>query len=378
MFKRLVIMLLLVGAVLGSIYAFKTFQNKMIAQYMGQMSKQAQTVSTAVVEYQTWNNTIYAIGGLRAVRGVEISSEVAGIVQNIYFESGYSVASGDLLVTLRADDELAVLEALKAEAHLAELTYQRDMQQLQRNAVAQSTVDLDIANYEKAKANIVQQEAIIAKKFIRAPFAGRLGVRLVDLGEYLSPGTIIVSLQALDPIYFDFYLPQEQLPNIRIGESVVVKTDSYPDKEFTGKIWAINSKVDATSRNILIRATLDNSKQELLPGMYGVIHVNIGSQQKYLTVPQTAITYNPYGNTVFVVKQLDKGEGAKPQYGVEQRFVIVGETRGDQIAILSGLKEGDVIVSAGQIKLQNGAVININNSVLPMNDVNPQVSESQD
>jgi membrane fusion protein (multidrug efflux system) len=368
-------MLIFVGVVLGGIHAFKTFQNAMISQYMGQMSQQPQTVSTAIADYQEWHNTIFAIGGLRAVRGVDVSTEVAGIVENIYFESGYNVANGDLLVKLRADDEIAVLDALKADEHLANLTYQRDIIQLQRSAIPQSTVDLDIATLDKARAGIAEQEAIIAKKFIRAPFAGRLGLRLIDLGEYLSPGNIIVTLQALDPIYFDFYLPEQDLAHIKIGQTVSVKSDVYPDKTFPGKIWAMNSKVDAASRNMQIRAELDNSELKLLPGMYGVITIDIGSEQKLITLPQTAIIYNPYGNTVYTVKKKGKDSKGKDLYVAEQKFVTVGEARGDQISVLSGIQPGDEVVTAGQIKLQNGSSILINNAVQPSNDVNPTPKE---
>lgn len=375
MFFRLIIMLIFVGVVLGGIHAFKTFQNAMISQYMGQMSQQPQTVSTAIADYQEWHNTIFAIGGLRAVRGVDVSTEVAGIVENIYFESGYNVANGDLLVKLRADDEIAVLDALKADEHLANLTYQRDIIQLQRSAIPQSTVDLDIATLDKARAGIAEQEAIIAKKFIRAPFAGRLGLRLIDLGEYLSPGNIIVTLQALDPIYFDFYLPEQDLAHIKIGQTVSVKSDVYPDKTFPGKIWAMNSKVDAASRNMQIRAELDNSELKLLPGMYGVITIDIGSEQKLITLPQTAIIYNPYGNTVYTVKKKGKDSKGKDLYVAEQKFVTVGEARGDQISVLSGIQPGDEVVTAGQIKLQNGSSILINNAVQPSNDVNPTPKE---
>jgi membrane fusion protein (multidrug efflux system) len=375
MIKRMTIMLLIIGLVLGLIYAFKGFQSHMIKKYMGSMSKNAQTVSTITARYQVWKEKIEAVGSLRAMRGVDISTEVAGVVTGVYFESGDQVVDGTLLVRLRADDEIAALESLKADADLATLTYNRNFAQLQQRAIAQSVVDVDKANLEKAKATIAQQEAIIAKKFIRAPFTGRLGLRAIDLGEYISPGTLIVTLQALDPIYFDFYLPQESLVKIKLGQRVSVTTNLYPNETFVGKIWAINSKVDTSSRNVQVRAVLDNNEQELLPGMYGNINIDIGTDQKYITLPQTAITYNPYGNIVYIAKPTEPDSEGNMQYIAEQKFVTLGPTRGDQVAVYTGLQPGDLVVTAGQMKLQNGVPLAINNSVLPSNDSNPKPTE---
>lgn len=375
MFKRMFFMLVIVGLIGWAIYAFKNFQNTMITQYMAQMSKAPQTVATMTAVYDVWHTDIEAVGTFRAVSGVDISAEVAGIVEDIYFESGDFVTAGTLLVRLRAEDEIALLGSLKADAHLANLTYERDLQQLKKNAVAQSVADLSSANLEKSLALIKQQEAIIAKKFIRAPFTGRLGLRAVDLGEYLSPGNVIVTLQELDPIYFDFFVPQQDLVNIKLNDVVKVTTNLNPDKPYPGKIWALNSKVDQSSRNIEIRALIDNQKKELLPGMYGVIDIDINKNNKFITLPQTAITYNPYGNTVFVVKEKSKDKNGKPQYIAEQKFVTISRTRGDQVAISSGVEAGEQVIVAGQIKLQKGSPIVINNSVLPTNDPNPKPSE---
>lgn len=371
MIKRMLFMIMIVGLIGGGIVTFKNFQSTMIAKYMAQMGSQPQTVAALPAEYSVWSSKIDAVGTLRAVSGVDISSEVAGIVEKMYFESGDQVTAGTLLLNLRAEDEIALLASLKADAHLNSLTYERDLQQLKQHAIAQSVVDLDFATLEKSLALIRQQEARIQKHYIRAPFTGRLGIRQVDLGEYISPGTVIVTLQELDPIYFDFYLPQQQLANINIGDQVVVKTNLYPDKGFQGKIWAINSKVDQATRNVLVRATVDNKARELLPGMYAVVSVDVGKSSRYITLPQTAITYNPYGNTVFVAKPNGKDKSGQVQYTADQKFVTVGPTRGDQIAIVSGIDAGELIVVAGQIKLQKGTPIIINNSVLPTNDPNP-------
>ena len=375
MFKRMFVMLLLVGMVLGGVYAFKSFQGAMIKKYMGAMGKQAQTVSTEEARVQEWKSRLEAVGTLRAVRGVDISSEVSGLVEELHFESGDQVEAGTLLVTLRASDDIAALASLQADQDLADLTYNRDLRQLKEHSVPQATVDIDMANLEKAKALVSEQKAKIDKKFIRAPFAGNLGIRQIDLGQYLSPGTNIVTLQELDPIFFDFYLPQQELANIKLGQEVHVKNDLYPDKIFSGKVWAINSKVDPSTRNVLIRASLDNPDNILLPGMYAVIDIDLGAAHKYITLPQTAITYNPFGDTVFVVKK-DKSKDGKPLLTAQQKFVTLGPTRGDQVAIISGIEEGDTVVTTGQIKLQNGSELVVNNAVLPVNDINPKPYEN--
>lgn len=361
MIRRMIIMLVLVGIVLGAIYSYKSFESSMITKYMSQMGKQPKTVATIVAEMQPWGDDIQAVGTLRAVRGVDISTEVAGVVEGIYFESGDQVQAGTLLVRLRADDELAALASLKADANISMLTYDRSMRQLKEQSIPQATADVDTANLEKARAKVSEQEAVIAKKYIRAPFAGRLGISAIDIGEYLSPGDMIVTLQSLDPIYFDFYLPQHDLGKIDLGQTVIVTTDLYPDKKYVGKIWAINSKVESSTRNVLVRAVVDNKEQELLPGMYGLITIDLGIDHNYITIPQTALTYNPYGNTVYVI--VDKGPDADGnlQLIAEQRFVTIGNTRGNEVAIIAGLKAGESVVIAGQIKLQNGSAVIINN-----------------
>ncbi len=409
MIKRMLIMLIFCSVIGGGVIAWKMFEGAMIKKYMSKMGQRAVTVSTTVANIQKWQSTIVGVGTLRAVRGVDISSEVPGLVEGIYFESGDQVESGTLLVKFRVDDEVAALASLQAEAHLAGLTYERDYRQLKEKTVAQATVDMSVANLEKAKAQVQQQEALIAKKFIRAPFAGMLGIRKVDLGQYINAGMDMVTLQALDPIYFDFYLPQGDLSKVKLGQQVNLSTDLYPDKKYIGKVWALNSKVDQATRNVLIRAAIDNTEKELLPGMYGVININLGESKEYITLPQTAITYNPYGDTVFVVKKAsakkdpvseqaptsknksaqgtqkvaEKGRVAEKNTSkdqdepliAEQRFVVLGPTRGDQVAIIKGLKEGEVVVTAGQLKLQNGSRIQINNSVQPTDDSDPSPHE---
>ena len=370
--KRMIIMLILVGLVLGGVFGWLKFSHMMMTKYMAAASNPPQTVSTIKAGMQDWQPETKAVGSLRAVKGADLAAEVSGIVDALYFESGDDVEAGKVLLHLRDADDIAKLQALEATARLADITLQRDQKQLKVQAVSQAIVDADVANSDAAKAQAEAQKAIIDKKTIRAPFAGHIGIRLADIGQYLNTGTAVVTLQQLDPIYLDFYLPEQALPQLQAGQKVTVKTDARPDKEFEGEITAINSKVEADTRNILVRATLKNAERLLLPGMYATVNIATGAPQRLLTVPQTAITYNPYGNTIYTVETSGKNAKDEPQLTAKQTFVTTGDTRGDQVVVLSGLKEGDEIVSSGQIKLHNGSPVTINNSVQPSNEANPK------
>lgn len=372
---RMIIMLAVVGVIVGGLFGFQVFKGMMIKQYMASLGGQPQTVSAVVATIQEWNTNLDAVGTLRAVKGVDLSAETAGTVDEIHFDSGDEAKAGTLLVTLRADNEISKLKSLEATAKLAETTYQRDVQQLKAQAVSQATVDIAAANFASAKAQVAEQKALVDKKTIHAPFAGRLGIRKVDIGQYLNPGTVIVTLQSLDPIYLDFYLPQQSLAKISVGQNATVRTNTYPDKQFTGRISAINAKVDVATRNVEVRVELDNPEPKLLPGMYATVSIEVGGPQRYLTLPQTAITYNPYGETVFLVEEKGENDKGEKQLVVQRKFVVVGPTRGDQVAILKGIGEGDTVVTSGQIKLQNGAAVTVNNAVVPSSDADPKPSE---
>lgn len=391
MIKRMIIMLCAVAILAAGIVAFKSFINGKIKESIA-ASFAPPTVSTIKAENQDWQPTLRAVGSLRAVNGADLSSEVAGIVETINFESGLDVEKDAVLIQLRAEDDIAKLHALEAAAKLAEVTLNRDMKQLKAQAISQATVDNDSAALDEAKAQVVQQQAIVDKKTIRAPFAGHLGVRQVDIGQYLNPGTVVVTLQQLDPVYVDFMLPEQFLPKIEANQKISLKTDVMADQSFTGTITAINSKVDEATRNVQVRATLPNADHKLLPGMFGTVNVDVDKPVRYITLPQTAVVFNTYGNTVYLVKSknadtdADKNkdsEGDKedsdkedaPQLSVQQSVIITGETRGDQIAVLSGVKEGDIVVTSGQVKLRNGSPVVINNDTLPSNDSNPTPHE---
>jgi len=372
MTKRMVIMLAAVAVVFGLIFGFQVFKGIMIKKFITALSNPPQTISAAKVNYSEWQPRIEAVGALRAVKGAELSLEVSGVVESISFNSGDDVEEGAALLKLRTADDVARLHSLEAMAELSDITYERDQKQFKMQAVSQATLDTDAANLKNAQAQVSQQQAIIDKKLLRAPFAGHLGIRAVDLGQYLGPGTVIVTLQALDPIFVDFFVPQQSVSQVQLGQSVTVKIDAFKDETFTGEISAINPKVDTGSRNVQVRATLKNPDHKLLPGMYATIDIATGSPHNYVTLPQTAITYNPYGDTVYVVIDgKDKDADGKPQRIARQTFVTVGPTRGDQVAVLKGLDDGDMVVTAGQIKLHNGSVVLIDNSVIPTADAAP-------
>ena len=371
MIKRMAIMLVVVGLVFGGIFGFQAFKAKMIAKVMAAQGAPAQTVSTANAEYQEWQPRLEAVGSLRAVNGADLGLEVAGIVDEIHFNSGDDVEAGTVLLQLRDDDDVARLRSLEAAADLAQINYDRDRKQLKIQAVSQAVVDTDEANLRNAKAQVAQQKAIVDKKTLRAPFAGKLGLRQVDLGQFLSAGTVIATLQSLDPIFVDFLLPQQAVAQLSVGAKVEAKVDAFPDRVFTGKITAINPKIETASRNIQVRATLPNADQKLLPGMFATVQLETGVAQHLVTLPQTAVSYNPYGSLVYLVD--DKGTDGKSQLTVRQVFVTTGATRGDQVAILKGVADGDMVVTSGQVKLRNGVPVLIDNKVVPKNDPAPKI-----
>lgn len=373
MIKRMLIMLILVGAVLGGLFGFKTFVNGKIQEAMAGMANMPQTVSATKAETSDWQPKIDAVGSLRAVRGAELSLEVPGVVETISFQSGDEVKAGQVLLTLRKEDEEARLQSLEATASLAQITYDRDVKQLKAQAISRAIVDNDEANLRNARAQVAVQKAILDKKTLRAPFDGKLGLRQVDLGQFLSAGTEIATLQSLDPIFIDFLLPQQAVAQITVGEKVRAKVDAFPGRTFEGKITAINPKIDTGSRNVQVRATVSNADQKLLPGMFATVELDTGTTQRLVTLPQTAVSYNPYGSLVYIVDEKGQGPDGKPQLAARQVFVTTGATRGDQVAIVKGVSEGDTVVTSGQIKLRNGVPVVVNNSAVPTNDAAPKI-----
>jgi membrane fusion protein (multidrug efflux system) len=367
MIKRMIFMLLALALIGGGFAAYKIRAMHAGAAAMAS-SWTPPTVSTVKAANEDWQPRLEAVGTLRAINGADLSSELAGIVDKLSFDSGNDVEAGATLVQLRDDDDIARLHALEATARLAQVTLDRDMKQLKEQAISQAMVDNDSAALNSAKAQVDAQQAVIDKKTIKAPFAGHLGIRQVDVGQYLNPGMPIVTLQQLDPIYVDFTLPEQALPNIEGGQRVTLTTDAFSGQEFTGKVTAINAKVDEATRNIGIRATFDNPDHKLLPGLFGHVAVDTGKPVHYITLPQTAIVFNTFGNTVYLLQP-----GDKPT--VQQSVVVTGETRGDQVAVLSGVKEGDEVVTSGQVKLRNGVTVNVSNDNQPAVDTDPKPHE---
>jgi membrane fusion protein (multidrug efflux system) len=352
-----------------------------------------QTVTAIKVQSLDWQPRLSAVGSVLAVRGVDVTTEIAGLVREIRFKSGQDVKKGEVLIELNADADLAQLASLQAAADLSATVLKRDQGQFAAQAIAQAQVDADLADLKSKRALVAQQQATIAKKTIRAPFAGKLGITSVNPGQYVKEGDKLVTLQTIDPIYVDFNVPQKSVGSLAMGQVVNATTDAFPGTEFPGKITAISPKVDPATRNIVAEATLANPKRQLLPGMFATTAIDVGEKKSHLTLPQTAITYNPYGSTVFIVMTGDefaqasaakaKASGASapsaaasgPGLVVQQAFVTTGETRGDQVAILSGLKEGQQVVTTGQVKLKNGTPVVIDNSVQPANSPNPTPQE---
>ena len=370
--RRLIIIVAAVLVLAIGIVGFNLVKAHFIGQALAQNASPKQTIATATVKSDDWQPQISAVGTLRAVRGVDVTTEVAGLVRTIGFHSGQDIASGATLVQLNADSDIAQQQALAAAAELAAVVYKRDQEQFQAQAISQAQLDGDAADLKNKKAQEAAQAALVAKKTLRAPFAGQLGITTLNPGQYLNPGDRVVTLQQLDPILVDFRLPQQSLARISVGQLVVLTADTWPGVSFAGRITAVNPQVDSATRNVQIEASVDNHSRQLVPGMFGHLQVAAGTLVHALTLPQSAVTYNPYGATVFLVIPDPGNKGGQT---VKQTFVTLGDTRGDQVQALTGVKDGDVVVTAGQLKIKNGTPVAIDNTVKPSSDSNPTPQE---
>jgi membrane fusion protein (multidrug efflux system) len=369
--RRLIIVILVVGVLMAAVVVFHIFIGRMLVGIRKGNASVPQTVSTATAGYSDWQPEVGAVGSSRAVRGVDITTEVTGLVRSLRFKSGDEVQSGQVLVELNPDAELAQQHALEAAAELAATVYERDKTQYEAEAISKAQLDADAADLKSKRAQAAAQAALVAKKYLRAPFAGKLGITTVNPGQYLNTGDKVVTLQALDPIYVDLKLPQQRLSEIKIGQKVRVTADAFPNVQFEGDITSVDPLVDAGTRNFQVEATIPNPERRLMPGMFMRVSIISGGKQRYLTLPQTAITYNPYGATVFLAQHKEGSQNLIAQ----QSFVTVGATRGDQVAITKGLKEGDVVVTTGQLKLVNGTILVVDNAIQPKSDANPSPQE---
>ena len=370
MVKRMMIMLIATGILFGGIFGYKLVKAKTMRSMTFQPPPATVTAMTA--SFQQWQPQLTAVGSLRAVRGVEVTSEIDGLVRLIRFQPGEEVAAGRALVELNAESDTALLQAYQVAADLARTNYERDRKLLEARAVSRALIDTEAADLKSKQAQVAEQQAIVAKKTIRAPFAGRLGINAVNPGQYLKAGDRIVTLQALGTLFADFSLPQQELGRVAKGLEVLIATDTYPGRTFPGRITTIDPKVDPATRNFRVEALIANPKKELVPGMYAAVSIRTGAEKSYLTLPQTSVAYSPYGDTVFIIEENGKGPDGRPLLRAKQTFVTVGPVRGDQVAILTGIKEGDLVATTGQLKLKNGSPVVINNTVQPQNEAEPQ------
>lgn len=365
MHKRMAMMLSVVFILFGGIFGYKFIKVLM----MPHPAPSPVSVSSTVIRRQEWQSKLRSVGTLRAIHGVDITTELAGMVKKIHLTPGSQVKTGDILLELNTDAEMAHRNSLRAIADLAEMTCKRDKFQLAVQAISQATLDFSKADLRNKKAQLAQQEAIIAKKIIRAPFSGLLGISAVNLGQYINAGDKIITLQSLDPIYVDFFLPQQALSSVKVGQKITLTIDAYPDQKFMGNITSMDPKIDPETRNIQIEATIANPESKLYPGMFGEVEIYTGASQNMLVLPKTAISFNPFGEIAYIIRETGKDKEGKAVLSAKQTFVTVGESRGDEVTVLKGLKEGDQVVTAGQLKLKNGTLVMVNNSVVP--DVNP-------
>ena len=374
MTKRMLIMLGIV-LVLVAALAFGEFLH-IRAMIASAPKPFPQTVSTTKVVAVEWQPQLTSVGTVMPFRGVDVTSEIAGLVREIKFKSGQTVKQNEILFELNADADVAQLHSLEANAELSATVLKRDEAQLAVEGVSQAQVDADKADLKSKRALVAQQTAAVDKKIIRAPFPGRLGITAINRGQYVNPGDKLVTLQTIDPIYVNFSVPQKQVSSLKANQNLTISSDAFPGVYFAGKVNAINPLIDSGTRNVLVQAKLTNEKMQLLPGMFANVNLDVGDKGKFIILPQAAVTYNPYGSTVFVVKPGDKkDEKGNATLAVSQVFIETGMARGDQVVVTKGLTAGQEVVTSGQLKLKNGTQIVVDNSVVPANDPNPHPQE---
>ena len=375
--RATLVAIVLLVAIIATLGYFKVTQIMgFMAMAKAGMFKQPPTaVTTTIASQSEWQPTLDTIGSVVAVNGVTVSTDLAGIVDKIAFTSGTVVKAGDLLVHLNTDQEQAQLEQAQAQLTLALLTVNRDRDLLAKRTISQQDCDTAEATYRQTQATVDQYKALIARKTLRAPFDGVVGIRSVNLGQYLNTGDAVVTLQSFDPIYANFTLPQQDLSKLACGQEVNLRLDAYGDTVFTGKITAINSLVDQATRNVQVQATLPNSKQKLRPGMFAKVSVIMPEREKVIALPVSSVHYAPYGDSVFLVTD-DKDENGKPIKSVKEQFVKLGSARGDLVSVTSGVKPGDEVVTSGVFRLRSGAPVLINNKVQPDSEASPTPANS--
>lgn len=382
---RMTLMLVAVTVVFGGVFGMQYLGRKAVNDYFDNAPVTPATITAARVEPMTWDNRLDAIGSVVAVNGAAVTTEAGGIVTAIHFESGAMVERGARLVTLDAANERGEFERLKAQARLAELNLARREKLFALDAVAKADVDAARAESDAARAAVQAQQALLAQKEIRAPFSGQLGIRQVNLGQYLAAGTGIVWLQSLDPVEFDFALPEQNLARVQPGLPVDVRIEAFPERAFTGAVTAVEPRVDPDTRNFQVRARLPNPDHHLRAGQFGRVALLLPGTRQVLAVPRTAVSYSSYGTSVYVIRPIERRASAPagagkdaPQATLEvvQRFVRTGEARGDFVAVTEGLASGDQVATSGLLKLRNQLPVVIDNRVVPDARLDPRPGES--
>ncbi|MDR3402082.1 MAG: efflux RND transporter periplasmic adaptor subunit [Chthoniobacter sp.] len=373
MWKRMILMLLVVFLCIAGIAFWKVSMVKAAIAAHSKFAMPPSAVTTVVVKGQTWQPVLSAVGSLKAVNGVTVSTDLAGIVSEISFESGAAVKKGDLLIKLDTQQEEAQLHAAEAKLQLAKLDLERKRDLIAKKTISPSDWDSAQSEFNQMEASVDEAKAVIARKRITAPFDGYLGIRQVNLGQYLNPGASIVPLQSLDPIYVEFNLPQQNLANLAVGKKLRIRAADIATDGFDAEINAIDSKVDDSTRNVMVQGTARNPDHKLRPGMFVNVEVLLPETEGVLAIPVSSINYAPYGDSVYVVKPASDG---KPGQEVEQTVVKLGPKRGDQVSVLSGLKDGDEVVTSGVFKLRPHAAVQVNNAVQPDNSLTPKPKDT--
>lgn len=377
---RMILMLLLTLLIVGGLFAVKGFIGAQTNTFFDNMPQPAVAITTYDAAPQSWSTSLEAVGTLVAVNGADVTTEAGGVVRRIAFEAGQPVKAGALLVELNSANELATLRSLEASAQLAGVQASRWQQLAGDRLVSAAEAEERTTSAATARAAVDAQRALIAQKTVRAPFDGVLGIRRVNLGQYVAPGDPIVNLQSLDPIYLDFSLPEQHLPAIAEGTAINASVDALPGESFTGHITAIEPSVDPSTRNFRVQATLPNPDGKLRPGTFARVGFALGGASDVVVIPQTAVSFNPYGNAVYVISEVDRAPGETDMQGnaltgkklvARQRFVTTGATRGDLVTVVDGLEPGETVATSGLLKLRNDAEVTVNNTVQPTADEAP-------
>ena len=374
MAKRMLLMLTVAALVIGGLGYFKLKQVQAAAKG-GAYQPPPEAITTVVAKQETWPSTLSVVGTAAAVHGVTVSADLPGTVDRINFDSGQWVKAGDILATLDTRQERAQLASMEAQHDLAQVNYDRMQRLVSEGVISRMDYDKAMADRKATDANAAEIRAMIERKTIRAPFSGVLGIRQANLGQYLAAGNPIVSLQSLNPIYVNFSVPQQLTSKMQAGHTVRITNEDLPGLEFTGRVSALDSVVDQATRNIQVQATLENPQAKLRPGMFVEVEVGVGAKQSVIPLPASAISYAPFGDSVFIVSDM-KSPSGQSYRGVRQQFVKVQGARGDQVGVVSGINPGDQVVTSGVFKLRNGAAVAVNNKIQPANNPSPKPEDN--